>query len=139
MAKDRGMTLRLPPVQPRSRPAHEAAQLAALAGLFGEMNTALFKAFFEDGRDIGQPAVLLEIGTGIGLSGAELRKTLEDHRHEPQVLADERLALEFGISGIPALLIHRENESLDRAIAISGAQSYESVRSAVGGFLAGVP
>jgi len=138
MAKDRGMTLRLPPVQPRSRSAHEAAQFAAIAGLCGEMNTALFKAFFEDGRDIGQRAVLIEIGTDIGLKGAELQKALEDHRHQPRVLADEQLALELGISGVPALLFHREGEPLDGALEVSGAQSYESVRSAVDEFLIGV-
>ncbi len=57
MAKERGMSLRLPPVQPRSRLAHEAAHFAATQGLFDAMNTALFRAFFEDGCDIGDLAV----------------------------------------------------------------------------------
>jgi predicted DsbA family dithiol-disulfide isomerase len=45
MAKERGMTLRLPPMQPRSRLAHESALFAATQGSFDSMNTALFKAF----------------------------------------------------------------------------------------------
>lgn len=36
MASDRGMTLRLPPVQPRSRRAHEAAFVAREHGKFAE-------------------------------------------------------------------------------------------------------
>lgn len=61
------MTLHLPPVQPRSRLAHEAAKFVEPQGKFDEMNHALFKGFFEDGRHIGDRAVLVEIGKRCGL------------------------------------------------------------------------
>ena len=48
------MTLRLPPVQPRSRKALEAAEVAREQGLFDRMHSALFKTFFEHGLDIGE-------------------------------------------------------------------------------------
>jgi predicted DsbA family dithiol-disulfide isomerase len=53
MAEALGMKLRLPPVQPRSRKALEAAEFSREKGLYDEMHNALFRAFFEDGRDIG--------------------------------------------------------------------------------------
>ena len=128
MAKERGMTLRLPPVQPRSRLAHEAALFAATQGLFDAMNPALFKAFFEDGSDIGDLAVLVEVGASIGLNPAELRQALDDGFHRKRVLADEELAMKLTISGVPALLIHHENEQLEQATELVGAQPFEYVR-----------
>ena len=51
-AYERNMRLRLPPVQPRSRKAFEAACHARDGGRFDAMHLALFRGFFEDGRDI---------------------------------------------------------------------------------------
>jgi predicted DsbA family dithiol-disulfide isomerase len=128
MAKERGMTLRLPPVQPRSRLAHEAALFAATQGLFDAMNTALFRAFFEEGRDIGDLAELVKIGASIGLNPAELRQALDDGFHRKRVLADEEMAMKLSISGVPALLIHHENEPLEQATELVGAQPFEYIR-----------
>jgi predicted DsbA family dithiol-disulfide isomerase len=128
MAKERGMTLRLPPMQPRSRLAHEAALFAATQGLFDALNAALFRAFFEGGRDIGDLAELVEIGASIGLNAGELRQALEDGFYRKRVLADQELARKLTISGVPALLIHHENEPLDQATEVVGAQPFEYVR-----------
>src|SRR3981189_1275377 len=67
MARDRGMMLRLPPVQPRSRLAHEAAAFAPPHGHFAAMNDALFGAFFEHGEDIGSVNVLAKNAEVVGL------------------------------------------------------------------------
>jgi len=129
MAKERGMSLRLPPVQPRSRLAHEAALFAATQGLFDAMNTAVFKAFFEDGLDIGDIVVLMKIGNSIGLDAEQLRQSLEDGRS--RVLADEELALKLDISGVPAMLIHPKSEPLEHATEVLGAQPFDRVRAAL--------
>jgi predicted DsbA family dithiol-disulfide isomerase len=49
----------MPPVQPRSRLAWEATEFAREHGKAEAMSHALFVAFFEHGRDIGQQEVLL--------------------------------------------------------------------------------
>ena len=131
MAKERGMSLRLPPVQPRSRLAHEAAIFAEKHGHFDAMNSALFKAFFEDGSDIGDVRTLLEVGKGIGLDPEQLRDALEREQEKKRVLADEELALELDISGVPAMLIHASDEPLDHPIFVSGAQPLEYIRAGV--------
>jgi predicted DsbA family dithiol-disulfide isomerase len=61
LAERLGVTMRLPPVQPRSRRAHEAAKWAASVGRFDEYNGALFRAFFERGEDIGETEVLVSL------------------------------------------------------------------------------
>ena len=131
MAERRGMTLRLPPVQPRSRRALEAAEFAREHGRFDAMHHALFRAFFEDGRDLGDTAVLLEVGASVGLDTEALRRALEEGRYTAWVVEDERLARELGISGVPCMLIGAPGAPLEEAEVVSGAQPAELVRAAV--------
>ena len=131
MAERRGMTLRLPPVQPRSRTALEAAEFARAEGKFDEMHHALFRAFFEDGRDLADLEVLLEVGASVGLDRDRLRAALTEGRYTDKVLADERLAQEIGISGVPSMLVSSPGTALADAEMVSGAQPYEPVRAAV--------
>lgn len=105
MARQRGMTLKLPPVQPRSRKAFELAEFASEQGRFDEVHHALFKAFFEHGRDLADIDVLLDIAAAAGLNPDEGRAALEQERFLDCVLADQRDAHAFGISGVPAALV----------------------------------
>ena len=127
MAEERGLTLTLPPVQPRSRKAHEAAEFAREAGLLDAMNRALFKAFFEDGRDLADPEVLMDIGRSVGLDENGLREALASGRYEVRVLDDEHLARQIGISGVPALIVTAGAQ----AYLVSGAQPYETVKDVI--------
>lgn len=127
MAVERGMTLRLPPVQPRSRRALEAAEFAREAGRYEVMHHALFAAFFEEGRDIGEMGVLLGIAGALGLDRNALQAALQDGRHTAKVLEDQRLAHEVGISGVPGMVI----TAGEQGYLMSGAQPYDAVRQAV--------
>lgn len=127
MAERRGMVLRLPPVQPRSRRAFEAAEFARQAGRFDAMNLALFQAFFEDGQDLSDPTVLLNLGSKIGLEVEGLREALDSGRYTDKVLEDQRLAREVGISGVPAMVI----SGGERAYLLSGAQPYDAIKDVV--------
>lgn len=131
MAAERGMTLRLPPVQPRSRPAHEAAAFARAGGAFDAMHLALFRAFFEEGRDIGDVAVLADLAEGVGLPGGELRSALAAGRHREEVLADQGLARRLGLRGVPALVIAKADEAGGRGLLVQGAQPLAALRAAV--------
>lgn len=133
MAEERGLTLRLPPVQPRSRLAHEAAAFARARDpeLFARLHHALFRAFFEHGRDIGDPQELQSIGATVGLPATELRAALEAGEHRDEVLDDEVLASDLGLEGVPALVLRRDGESMRSARLLSGAQPLDVVRRAV--------
>jgi predicted DsbA family dithiol-disulfide isomerase len=71
---------------------------------------------------------LVEIGASIGLNAGELQKALSDGFHRKGVLADQELARKLTISGVPALLIRHENEPLEQATEVVGAQPFEYVR-----------
>lgn len=131
MAKQRGMALRLPPVQPRSRLAHEAVAYAAAEGRGAAMVHAVFRAFFEDGTDIGLSGELARLGAECGLDANELASALRMGRFRPQVLADESLAETFGLGGVPALVIRVADAPWEQAVLVSGAQPYDVIREAV--------
>lgn len=125
MAKTRGMVLHLPPVQPRSRLAHEAAAFAREKGRFSEMNDALFRVFFEHGQDIGRTEVLAKIAVDTGLNPDGLLEALAQDRYRGQVLKDEALAQKLGLSGVPASLVRPPGEPLEQSVLIDGAQPFE--------------
>ena len=131
MAKQRGMTLRLPPVQPRSRHAFELAELARAHGRFDEVHRGIFKAFFEDGRNIDGLETLIFIGTAAGLDGEAVRAALDRGTYRERVIHDEREAADLGIAAVPTMMVGRSDGPLAEAHALSGAQAYEDVKAAV--------
>lgn len=130
MAQERGMTLRLPPVQPRSRKAFEAAEYARSVGQFDAMHRALFRAFFEEGRDIGEVAVLRDIGRDVGLDEAALADALQSGRFTATVIEDQTLARRIGLRGVPASLMMAVAQDDRPPLLVSGAQPYEELARA---------
>ena len=131
MAKERGMTIRLPPVQPRSRRAFELAELARAHGRFDQVHRGIFKAFFEDGRNIEALETLIIIGTAAGLDGDAVRAALDGGTYRTRVLHDEREAAELGIAAVPTMRVARTDRPLREAQVLTGAQSYGAVKAAV--------
>jgi predicted DsbA family dithiol-disulfide isomerase len=127
MAAARGLVLRLPPVQPRSRLALEAASFAREAGRFDTMNRGLFRAFFEEGRDIGELPVLLDIAGAAGLDRDALAQALASGARRAEVAADRVHAERLGITGVPALRIVGRGG----AVLLGGAQPIEALRAAI--------
>jgi predicted DsbA family dithiol-disulfide isomerase len=130
MAEQRGMRLKLPPVQPRSRLALEAAAFAESHGRFAAMHEALFRGFFEQGRDIGDIEVLCAVGQESGLDADALRQALREGRHTAEVLDDENLAHQLGVSGVPILFMRRGDAPWEQALALRGAVPYDTVELA---------
>ena len=127
MAEARGMAIRLPPVQPRSRLAAVAAAFAQQENAFAPLHEALFRAFFEEGLDIGDRSVLLDIATTCGLDSAALHRALDDPALAARVQADEDLAARIGITGVPAMLIRHGGANY----LLSGAQPFDVLAHAV--------
>lgn len=131
MAQARGMNLRLPPVQPRSRLAHEAAAFAADHDRASALQHAIFRAFFEHGADIGQVDVLVQLGQEVGLDATSLRAALAAGTQRPRVLEDQALAQSFGFSGVPATVVRRAGAEWSEGVLVEGAQPYSVIRDAI--------
>ena len=124
LAERLNIRIKLPPVQPRSRRAHEAAHWAKHQGRFSEYNEALFRAFFERGEDISNVDVLRRLASDLGLDSNSLQQALDKDEYLESVLADEREARKLGISGVPAFVANRK-------AALSGVQSVENLRKLI--------
>lgn len=124
LAERLGVTMRLPPVQPRSRLAHEAAKWAASVHSFDDYNEAVFRAFFERGEDIADAEVLVKLAATLELDAESLRHSLDRREFEEQVLADEREAQQLGVRGVPAFVANRR-------AALSGVQSVVALEALV--------
>lgn len=104
--------------------AHRLIQLAKSKGLADEVEEALFIANFTDGKNIDDPAVLLELGKESGLQADEVQEMLEGYIYGDDVRADEEAASKIGISGVPFFIINQK-------LAVSGAQAPETFLGAL--------
>ena len=97
---------------PNTIAAHRVIRAAEEAGVQHAVVDALFRAYFQAGRDIGDAATLDEIAEAAGLPGMAAMLAGEDHRDA--VLAEDMAARRGGISGVPSFL-------MDRHLLFSGA------------------
>jgi predicted DsbA family dithiol-disulfide isomerase len=121
MSKSLGMIMKLPPVQPRSRLAHEAAHWARTQNRFEDFNAEIFRAFFERGENIGEIEVLVSLASKLNLETHSLRRALVNGDFTQSVFADEQAAETLGLSGVPAFIANRK-------AALSGVQPVENLR-----------
>ena len=104
LAKKMGMPLKMPPIQPRSRRAHEAAKWAETYERLDEFHLAIFQAFFEHGLDIGNIEVLIKLAADLGLDPEALKTSLDNHEFTFQVVSDEEDAMDIGVRAVPAFV-----------------------------------
>lgn len=86
--------------------AHQLAHLAKRHDLAKECNYEILKAQFEDGKNINDPNVLLEIAKNIGLNYELAKNTLETRCFSHQISSNKENAKYRGINHIPHLRIN---------------------------------
>lgn len=89
-----------------------------------ELKLALFRAHFNDRREIGEHAVLLETAESIGLDRTAAQAALDSEELAHKVRAEERAAWDMNITGVPAMVV--ENRFM-----IPGAQPPEAYATAL--------
>lgn len=98
--------------------AHRLIHLAAAHGMQQEAEERFFKAYFTEGKDLGDAETLVQLIGEIGVDGDEARAVLAGDTYADAVEADVQRAAEFGIQGVPFF-------ALDEKYGISGAQPSE--------------
>jgi predicted DsbA family dithiol-disulfide isomerase len=104
-----------------TRLAHAGAKFASQHGRGDDYHLAVFRAHWQELRDISSPDILAEIAVGLGLDEAGFRAALADEFHLSAVLEDERSAAEAGLSGVPAFIFGNR-------YLVVGAQPVEVLR-----------
>jgi predicted DsbA family dithiol-disulfide isomerase len=54
-----------------------------------------------------------------------------NHAFTPEVLEDEKMAHDFGISGVPMMLLRADDAPWEEAVPLQGAVPYENMHAAM--------
>lgn len=113
-------------IGPNTLDAHRLIHWAKVDGLEAQdrVVAALFKANFEEGRNVGDPAVLLDIATDAGLERPVIASLLRSDADRDTVKAEIDAARQMGVSGVPFFIF-------DRQYGVSGAQTLEVLAEAL--------
>lgn len=82
------------------------------------LKLALFRAHFNERRNLGNRSVLLDIAAAAGLHREAAKAALDDPDLEARVIAEEAQAWDMNISGVPAMIVEGK-------FLIPGAQAPE--------------
>jgi predicted DsbA family dithiol-disulfide isomerase len=88
-----------------SRDALRVTELARDRGLHEAVHDRYMDAFWAEGRDLGDHAVLRELAVEAGLEPAEVDEVLSSDAYLERVLASTAEAQSIGINGIPAFVL----------------------------------
>lgn len=96
------------------------------------LKLALFSAYFQQGKDVSDEAVLLDIAEGVGLDRTTCAAWLADEALAQQVRGEEAYWRNENINGVPAIIF-------DGRFMVPGAQSAETFAGIIGKVLAKRP
>jgi predicted DsbA family dithiol-disulfide isomerase len=100
---------------PNTFAAHRLVWYAAQQGKQGEVVEALFRAYFLEGKNIGDLKIITHVAGEAGLDRTETEKFLATDNGTVEVKAEEAVGRRLGISGVPYFV-------LNGTVSISGAQ-----------------
>ena len=113
-------------VSPNTLDAHRIIRWAASAGdgVQDRLARRLFELYFEEGRNVGDHAVLVEAAREAGMDAALVESLLPTDADRDAVAAEAATASRMGITGVPCFLF--ENK-----YAVVGAQDAETLANAI--------
>jgi predicted DsbA family dithiol-disulfide isomerase len=104
---------------PSTLDAHRLVHWAGLEGRQHAVVSALFRANWAEGRDIGDPATLARIAGEAGLDSAMIARLLASDADVDEIRARDAEIRERGLRGVPGFLIGRR-------YVLNGAQPVET-------------
>lgn len=110
--------------QPNTRDAHRLVAWAQAGGDAQDLVERLFRAYFEEGRFVGDRATLAAIAGEAGLDEKAARAWLDSGKGAAEIGHAEERARELGITGVPFFIF-------DGRVGLSGAHPPEAMREAI--------
>lgn len=111
-------------VSPNTNAAHRLIRWAQTAGCQEAVLEGVLAAYFSEGRDIGDPVVLADIGAAAGMDRLIILKLLSEGADKDTITREHMMAHEAGVSGVPFMIF-------DGKIAVSGAEPPERLVKAL--------
>jgi predicted DsbA family dithiol-disulfide isomerase len=110
--------------QPNTLAAHALIAMAGERGCQGEMVEAIFRAYFLEGKDIGDREVLTAIAAPLGIGADDVERTVSDESVRAATREADERARAIGVQGVPFFIF-------DQRLAVSGAQDPEVLAGAM--------
>jgi len=93
--------------------------LAYKQGIQENILDHLFESYFVNGKDIGDPNILLDIATKHKIDAEEFKSYLSDQENIEPLANEEIQARKMGINSVPTFIVNKQ-------IVINGAQTSEN-------------
>ncbi|MDA8760662.1 DsbA family oxidoreductase [Amylibacter sp.] len=103
---------------PNTIDAHRLIHWAGIEGRQNSIIDRLFKAYFQEGRDISEHSVLTRIASAAGMDQDVVRSLLKSDADKEDIKARDTDARKRGIQGVPAFVVANE-------YVIQGAQTID--------------
>jgi len=110
--------------QPNTREAHRLIAWAQSRGDAGPLVERLFRAYFQEGRYLGDRDTLAALAADAGCDAGAARAWLESGLGADEIAEAEMRVRALGISGVPFFIF-------DGRVGLSGAQPRETMREAI--------
>ncbi|WP_370162845.1 DsbA family oxidoreductase [Limimaricola soesokkakensis] len=119
-AEEAGLALNLDQIEttPNTLDAHRLIHWAGIEGRQTAAVSALFKAYFTEGRDIGDHDVLADIADGIEMDAAVVRRLLGSDADLEDIRRRDAHSREMGVTSVPTFIVAQRH-------AVPGAQTKE--------------
>jgi predicted DsbA family dithiol-disulfide isomerase len=101
---------------PNTLDAHRVIHWAGIEGKQTAMVHALFKAYFEDGRDIADPETLADIADSVEMDAALVRKLLITDEDAKEIRDRDSHSRKMGVHSVPTFVVANQH-------AVPGAQA----------------
>lgn len=116
MAKEAGLDFQMDTlIQTNTFDAHRLTMYAKTQGLLKEMTERILRAYFTESKHIGDHPTLTELAVEVGLNREAVEKMLASDELADEVRADEQIAQQYRITGVPFFLFNKK-------YALTGAQ-----------------
>jgi predicted DsbA family dithiol-disulfide isomerase len=110
--------------QPNTRDAHRLIAWVQSRGDAGPLVERLFRAYFQEGRYVGDRDMLTALAAEAGWDADAARAWLETGLGADEIAEAEERVRALGISGVPFYIF-------DGRVGLSGAQPPETIRAAI--------
>src|SRR5579859_3137325 len=105
MAAAAGFTMKAPEVLTNSRLALEAVEFAKESGRSEAFEQRVYRAYFNEGLNIGKVGVLGELAAEVGLDRDEFNLAIESNRFTQRLRENAFEARERGVDGVPTFFV----------------------------------
>lgn len=92
---------------PNTLASHVLVRVAGEKGHQDALVEAVFKAYFTDGLDVGNPDVLANTAVACGLDRQTVTQALQDEALRTNVKSEATALSQAGVSGVPSIILNR--------------------------------